>query len=838
MDTVLITGGSGFLGRAVAARLKRRYRVVGLDIRTPEDAEIETIKTDLTCEESVREGLARAMKEADGPLASVVHLAAYFDLTGEDNPLYRAITVEGSRRLVRALERHHPEQIILASTLLVHEATEPGRKIDEGWPLDPEWAYPRSKVEAERVLANEAGYTRTVVLRPAGIYDENCRAAFLAQQIARIYERLLTSRLYAGDPSVGQPFLHVADFADAVERAVERRRELPIHATYLLGETYTPSYDLLQDRIGALIHGEDWDTVGVPRRLAKVGAWMQEEVLDQDPFVKPWMIDISGDHYEIDVRRARRDLGWFPSRSVLQTLPEMIARLRADPPRWYALNDLEGAKVAARGGALRRAAEHAREVKRDRDAARALAAGLAQERERTRWAHLVNVALGAWLVASPWAYGLFDPVLAPPPPAAGAPLPEAEIRNTRLAFSEIASGVAVMALALLSIGARRGWAQWSLAAVGLWVMFAPLLFWTSNPAAYNLDTLIGTLLIVLAVMIPPPPGVSSAARRSNADIPLGWTYSPSTYVQRIPIVALAFLGFFVSRYLTAYQLGHTDGLADPFFAGRGGLNGSEDVVTSWVSREFFIADAGLGAAAYILDILTGSIGGRARWRTMPWMVLIFGLLIIPLGAVSVGFIIIQPTLIGALCSLCLFQAVITVLLIPFAIDEVIASGQYLWQAKRSGLSFWSTLWTGGPPLQEGRDPSLDLNQSALSFVREFVEGGVNYPWTLVLAALLGAGLLTTPLTLGAEGELYFSDHIAGCLVFTVAITAWAEVARAARLLIAPLGLWVAISPFALAGADWLSLAAHPIIGLALVALSLPRGARSDTRYGAWERFIA
>jgi uncharacterized membrane protein len=87
-----------------------------------------------------------------------------------------------------------------------------------------------------------------------------------------------------------------------------------------------------------------------------------------------------------------------------------------------------------------------------------------------------------------------------------------------------------------------------------------------------------------------------------------------------------------------------------------------------VSHAFPIPDAGFGAIAYVLDILTGAAGDRRRWRTMPWLVLLFGLLIVPLGAVSVGFIIIQPTVIGTLCTLCLVQAAVTVVLIPYSVD--------------------------------------------------------------------------------------------------------------------------------------------------------------------------
>ena len=122
----------------------------------------------------------------------------------------------------------------------------------------------------------------------------------------------------------------------------------------------------------------------------------------------------------------------------------------------------------------------------------------------------------------------------------------------------MASGAAVVLLSALALGRGRPWAPWAAAAVGIWVLFAPLVFWTTSAAAYAVDTLVGTLVIVFAVMVPPQPGVSREALASDADLPLGWSYSPSSYVQRIPIVTLAFVGLFVSRYLAAYQLGHVD----------------------------------------------------------------------------------------------------------------------------------------------------------------------------------------------------------------------------------------------------------------------------------------
>ncbi|KAB2870601.1 MAG: NAD-dependent epimerase/dehydratase family protein, partial [Bauldia sp.] len=196
--TVLITGSSGFLGEAIAEGLRDRYEVIGLDVRKPKRpvGGMETIEVDLTSQESVDAAVTEAAKRAGGRIASVIHLAAYYDTTGEDNPKYDAVTVQGTRRLLAALRQFDTEQFVFSSTLLVHAPSpEKGVRIDEDSPIDPAWAYPQSKAETEELIARERGGIRTVILRLAGVYDEDCRAAFVAQQTARIFERLPTAYL-------------------------------------------------------------------------------------------------------------------------------------------------------------------------------------------------------------------------------------------------------------------------------------------------------------------------------------------------------------------------------------------------------------------------------------------------------------------------------------------------------------------------------------------------------------------------------------------------------------------------------------------------------------------
>ena len=838
--TVLITGSSGFLGQAIARGLMDRYRVIGLDVSRPKKPlpGIETIEIDLTSDAIVAKALDQVRARTGGRIASVIHLAAYYDTTGEDNPRYDTVTVQGTRRLLAALQAFDTEQFVFSSTLLVHApSSAKGRKIDEDSPIEPAWAYPQSKAKTETLILNEHGNIKVAILRLAGVYDEDCRAAFIAQQIARIFERLPTAYLFTGDITTGQPYLHKNDLVEAVVRVVDRRNDLADETTLLIGEEETPSYDEMQRRIGQLVHGERWRTMSLPKEMTKLGTWMQEKVLDQDTDIKSWMIENADDHYEIDTSRARSLLGWKPRHSLTATLPEMIRRLKVDPTDWYETNKLHPATVAASKPELDQAAERLRQsLEPSKDE---VEAETERHRARTLWAPLTNAAIGLWLVASPVTLGLFDPSAAPIPPALGHEIASPEIRDGRLGISEIVSGVLVVAFALIGMRRRWRWLQWLTAAVGIWVMFAPLVFWTTSAGAYATDTLAGMLIVTLAVMVPPTPGISRQALAADDDRPLGWTYSPSTFSQRLHIIALAFVGLFVSRYLAAYQLGHIDGLWDPFF-GPGDAavaNGSEAVVTSWVSKGFPVADAGFGAFAYALDALAGAIGDRRRWRTMPWMVILFGLLVIPLGLVSVSFIIIQPPLIGALCTLCIIQAAVTIVLIPYSIDEVLASCQYLWGAKQAGQPFWRTFWRGGPALSEKQAPTPDLDRPLSAVLRDIVTGGVNFPWTLVASSFLGMLLMITPLAFGTSPILYFSDHITGCLVILVAVTAMAEVARAARFANVALGGWVAISPFVLDGATTIATIANVATGVLLIGLSLPRGTRSAAHYGGWDHAI-
>ncbi len=203
--------------------------MIGFDRQGPPHPppNVDCVSVDLTSDESVQRGLTYVRERYGDTLASVLHLAAYYDFSGEPRRKYDDITVKGTQRLLRALQAFHIEQFVFSSTMLVHAPCEPGQRIHEDWPLESKWAYPKSKVETETLIRAERGSIPAVLLRIAGVYTDRCHSIPLAQQIQWIYERKLVSHLFPGHIAHGQAFLHLDDLIDAFVRLVQRRRRLP-----------------------------------------------------------------------------------------------------------------------------------------------------------------------------------------------------------------------------------------------------------------------------------------------------------------------------------------------------------------------------------------------------------------------------------------------------------------------------------------------------------------------------------------------------------------------------------------------------------------------------------
>ena len=184
--------------------------------------------------------------------------------------------------------------------------------------------------------------------------------------------------------------------------------------------------------------------------------------------------------------------------------------------------------------------------------------------------------------------------------------------------------------------------------------------------------------------------------------PTPWDYNPAAWSQRIPICLIAGVGFLISTYLALYQWRLVDNVFDPVF-GAQSMRVLDSEVSHTMRRWFGIPDAAFGAIAYLGDAIFGLAGSTRRWQYRPWMVVIFGIDVIPLGIVSAVLVFMQGAVVGSWCFLCLVTAVISLVLVAMAWDEVLSCLLFLrrvWRRSRSGRVLWTVFWGRHHPVSD------------------------------------------------------------------------------------------------------------------------------------------
>lgn len=346
-EIIIVTGCSGRIGSAVMRKFHDpKYQIIGFDIVPPKQSfpNVEFMKVDLSSDASVKSAFDAVRKKYGNSITSIIHLAAYYDFTGGEWQKYEDITVKGTQRLIDEALTFETGQFLFSSSILVHAPQDPPKKITESSPLRPSWEYPKSKILTEKLLLEKHGKIPLVILRIAGCYDDECHSIPISQQISRIYEKQMERFFFPGDTSHGASFLHLEDLADLIYLTVQKRKELPQEFTALVAEEETLSYDYLQRTISSYLFGKEIKTIRIPKPFAKMGAWVQCHIPGKTSFIRPWMIDLADDQYDIDISRVKKTLNWQPKHSLRKTLPIMIENLKKDPARWYKMNGLQAPK--------------------------------------------------------------------------------------------------------------------------------------------------------------------------------------------------------------------------------------------------------------------------------------------------------------------------------------------------------------------------------------------------------------------------------------------------------------------------------------------------------------
>jgi len=312
---VLVTGASGYLGRAAAAALGREGVRVARGARTapPGDGREWVCYGDL--------GADRDLSQAVAGFDAIVHFAglAHVPPGSEAAARARAVNVEGTLRLARAAARAGAARFLYVSSAQVHGSRSPGRPIREDDPPRPADIYATSKLEAERLLRETcaASGMAFVILRPPMVYGPGSPGNFhrLAQLAASGWP------LPFGRATAPKSFIGVDNLSSAVVRATLDPRAA--NGTFLVSDAGTISTAELVSRIAAML-GRPSRGIPVPESLMRFAGRMTGRSRDIARLFDP---------FEIDASRIRETLGWSPPVSTNEGVARALGVARAEGAR-------------------------------------------------------------------------------------------------------------------------------------------------------------------------------------------------------------------------------------------------------------------------------------------------------------------------------------------------------------------------------------------------------------------------------------------------------------------------------------------------------------------------
>ena len=244
--TALVTGGAGFIGKYVVRELREH------------DYEVAVLSR--SAESDISADLAAAVPDLVGRCFDlVVHLAGSTDEKTAD-----AVNRQGTANLVAALTDTPPKWFVFISSAAVYGVTE-GENIDENHPTEPTTEYGRSKLAAERLLADWAAKNDVVltILRPVMTLGTGMTGQLMT--MARGIDRGTYFNIKGNESR--RSVVHAIDVAKVVEKVA------PIGGTFNVADGCDPRLIDLAEALSARIRGKRIPAIAEKwfRFAAKVG---------------------------------------------------------------------------------------------------------------------------------------------------------------------------------------------------------------------------------------------------------------------------------------------------------------------------------------------------------------------------------------------------------------------------------------------------------------------------------------------------------------------------------------------------------------------------------------
>jgi len=305
--TILVTGGSGFLGSHVVEQLSAEgHSVRALVRRTSNVAFLKTLDHVELVYGAVDdpESLESAVEDID----AVVHSAGLVKARTPDE--FTAVNVEGTRHLLDAVRRRGTElrRFVHVSSLTAVGPSRGNEPVDPDQ-VEPVTHYGRSKAQAERVVLDAAKDVPATIIRPPMIYGPRDREALAF--FKSVSQRTLP---YLGDGKNTMSVVYGADAANACIRAIDA--DVPSGSRYFVDDGQIYVWIEMLEEIERALGKKALLRFGLPlgfMRIVALGSELAGKITGKAVMLtRDKLNELAAPHWVCSSEDTREELGWAP----------------------------------------------------------------------------------------------------------------------------------------------------------------------------------------------------------------------------------------------------------------------------------------------------------------------------------------------------------------------------------------------------------------------------------------------------------------------------------------------------------------------------------------------
>lgn len=357
LPSLIITGGSGFIGKHLLDEFKEEFRIFAIARRSqnecnaPKHPNIAWLRADISNLNSI----SKAFREivTAGGADYLIHLAAYYDFVNDYHPEYQKTNIEGTKNVLNLAKVLNLKLFLFASSVAACSFPKLERFIDEKSPADGAHIYAKSKRIGEELVKEFSKRTPSIIFRLGAVYTDWCEYPPLFTFLETWLGKSWRARVLAGKGNSAIPYIHIRDVVQFIRQLLRKHGELQSGGILLASTNDSTSHLELFKLATKYFYGKERMPILMPKFLCGLGIYVInffKTLLDKEIFEKPWMIKYIDKKLNVRNNVTTKILRWEPSArlSIVRRFPFLIERMKCESLNWQMRNIMVLRKTVSR----------------------------------------------------------------------------------------------------------------------------------------------------------------------------------------------------------------------------------------------------------------------------------------------------------------------------------------------------------------------------------------------------------------------------------------------------------------------------------------------------------